>query len=150
MVVPQEPYKQIIIQDQQTRVQGYSTPLIQDLDQEVPLIEMDHDPWMPDKKTAAAAAKEPIPLGSGTGPLRCPELDRKKQSKKERRMEHINQLIQEEKKEFQKLFKEISESPDDVNRTFSKDVKLAKMDRNRRKQEMLTVMFQDMQSSLAI
>ena len=141
-VVTQEPYKQINIPDPQTRVQGQSTPLIEELGQE-PLIEMD-DPWMhwkPDKKAAAAAAKEPIPCGPGDGPLRCPEVNHKKQYKKERRMEHIALLIQEEKRDLNWLFKEVSESPDDMN--FSKDVKLAKMDRNRRKQEMLTVMLQD-------
>ena len=142
MVVTQEPYKQIIINDQQTRVEKYSTPVIEEMKDE-PLIEMDHDPWKPDGKAAAAAVKEPIPLGPGAGPLRCPEMDHKKQLKKERRMEHIDRWIQEEKKDYNRLFKEVSESPDDLTRTFSKDVKLAKMDRSKRKQEMLTIMFQD-------
>ena len=119
-----EPYKQINTPDLQTRVQGQSTPLIEELGQE-PLIDMAEDPWRQWKSEKKAAA----------------EVDLKKQYKKEKRMEHIAHLIQEEKKDFNWLFKEVSESPDDMS--FSKDVKLAKMDRSRRKQEMLTEMLQD-------
>ena len=57
-------------------------------------------------------------------------------------MEHIERWIQEEKKDYNRIFKEVAESPDELTRTFSKDVKLAKMDRSKRKQEMLTVMLQ--------
>ena len=138
MVVTHEPYKQILIRDHQHRVDGQSTPLIEEV-QDVPLVEMEQDPWKPDGKVA----KEAIPLGAGAGPLRCPQQDHRKQIRKERRMDHIQNWIQEEMTAYNKIFKEVAENADELVRNFSRDVKLAQMDRSRRKQEMLTIMFQD-------
>ena len=81
MVLTHEPYKQILIRDHQHRVDGQSTPLIEEVQE--PLVEM--DPWKPDGKVA----KEAIPLGAGAGPLRCPQVDPRIQIRKERRLDRI-------------------------------------------------------------
>ena len=113
-----------------------------------------NDPWKSDVNcfmNAPAATMEPSPVGTvhqgpipggqGDGPLRSLEMDRKRQHKREKRMEYISKLIQEEKRDSSWLLKEVSENPEELN--FPKEVKLAKIDRNKKKQEMLTTMLQD-------
>ena len=139
-VITQEPYKQIFNPENQTRVQGQTAPVIEELGQE-PLIDVNAPAATMEPSPVGTVHQGPIPGGQGDGPLRSLEMDRKKQHKKEKRMEYLSKLIQEEKRDSSWLLKEVSENPEELN--FPKEVKLAKIDRNKKKQEMLTIMLQD-------
>ena len=128
MVVTQEPYKQIHIRDHQHRVDGQSTPLIEEV--------TEVDPWKAD-------VKKVIPQDAGAEPLRCHQVDPRLQARKEKRMEYIQFWLKEERDDYEKLNKDLTENVQELIQNFSRDVKVAQRERSRKKQEMLTAMFRD-------